>query len=123
MNMNIFIVMNLLFFKHFIVDFILQTPFQYKNKGTYGHPGGLIHAFLHGITTYCILIFSYHEMAAILAFFDMFIHYHVDWAKMNLNKHWNLEPSKNESFWWMLGLDQYLHSLTYIGILYFLSGK
>ncbi len=29
---------------HFLVDFVLQTPFQYRNKGTYGHAGGLLHA-------------------------------------------------------------------------------
>lgn len=34
-----------LFTKHFIVDFPLQAfPYQYQNKGTYGHPGGLLHS-------------------------------------------------------------------------------
>ena len=30
--------------KHALADFYLQTPYQYLNKGTYGHPGGLLHA-------------------------------------------------------------------------------
>ena len=33
--------------KHFLFDFVFQTPYQLKNKGTYGHPGGLLHAGLH----------------------------------------------------------------------------
>jgi len=34
----------LLFTKHFVLDFPLQTKFQWSNKGTYGHPGGLLHS-------------------------------------------------------------------------------
>ena len=30
--------------KHFICDYPLQTAYQLRNKGTYGHPGGIIHA-------------------------------------------------------------------------------
>lgn len=37
-----------LFTKHFIIDFLLQGQYQWKNKGTYGHPGGLLHSALHG---------------------------------------------------------------------------
>jgi kynureninase len=33
-----------LMLKHAVADFYLQTPYQYLNKGTYGHPGGFIHA-------------------------------------------------------------------------------
>ena len=30
--------------KHMVADFYLQTPYQYLNKGTYGHPGGFLHS-------------------------------------------------------------------------------
>ncbi len=36
-----------LMFKHMVADFYLQTPYQYLNKGTYGHPGGFLHAGIH----------------------------------------------------------------------------
>ena len=36
-----------LLLKHMVADFFLQTPFQYLNKGTYGHPGGLLHSGIH----------------------------------------------------------------------------
>ena len=45
---------------------------------------------------------------------DFAIHYHVDWAKMNLNAKLGWGPTTHEQFWWLLGLDQFLHALTYI---------
>jgi hypothetical protein len=47
----------------------------------------------------------------------MFIHYHIDWAKMNLNARMGWSANTHEQFWWLLGLDQYLHALTYIGLI------
>ena len=103
-----------LFTKHFIVDFPLQLEYQWRNKGTYGHPGGLIHAGLHGIGTYFCFFWLSVELGLILAVFDMIVHYHIDWAKMKLNARYNWRPESSEKFWWLLGLDQYLHALTYI---------
>lgn len=113
---EILLILTLLFTKHFIIDFPLQTKFQWSNKGTYGHPGGLLHSALHGIGTYlCLFLFA--PLAAIyLAVLDCVIHYHIDWAKMNLNKKLGYGPNTHEQFWWLLGLDQFLHALTYIGI-------
>ena len=33
--------------KHFVCDFVLQTQFQIRNKGTYGHFAGFAHAGTH----------------------------------------------------------------------------
>ena len=113
MNDSLILIL-LLFSKHFLIDFPLQTKFQYSNKGTYGHPGGILHASLHGIGTY-ICIFWFAPVAAIyLALADMFVHYHIDWAKMNLNSKLGWSPTTHEQFWWLLGLDQYLHAVTYV---------
>jgi hypothetical protein len=35
---------------------------------------------------------------------------------MNLNKKLGWGPTTHEQFWWLLGLDQLLHALTYITI-------
>lgn len=106
-----------LFVKHFIVDFPLQGPFQYKNKGTYGHPGGLLHAGLHGLATTGLLIwmftFGSWPLAFAIGFFDFVVHYHIDWAKMSINKKMGWGPLTHEQFWWLLGADQLLHALTY----------
>lgn len=110
------LILTLLVAKHFIVDFPLQPKYQWSNKGTYGHPGGILHAGLHGLGTWlCLLPFS--TIALPLAFADMLIHYHIDWAKMNINKHYGWGANTHEQFWWLLGLDQFLHYLTYIGII------
>lgn len=107
--------------KHFICDFPLQKSYQYLNKGTYGHPGGILHAFIQLIGTFLVLItFFSPQVSLIYAFIDGLIHYHVDWAKMNLNKKMNWKPDNSERFWELLGFDQFVHYSTYLGIIYFL---
>lgn len=104
-----------LFTKHFAVDFPLQTPYQLMNKGIYGHPGGILHAGLHGWLTYIVLLFfTTWPMAVILGLADMFIHYHIDWAKVKINKKMAWKADQHPQFWTLLGFDQYLHALTYI---------
>ncbi len=115
------ILITLLFTKHFIVDFPLQCKYQWSNKGTYGHPGGLVHSGLHGVATYFCLAWFAPLAAVYLAVADMVIHYHIDWAKMNLNSKLGWGPNTHEQFWWLLGLDQYLHALTYIGIVFMVT--
>jgi hypothetical protein len=103
--------------KHFVVDFLLQFKYQWSNKGTYGHPGGLLHAGLHGIgTALCLLMFSWEDIL-FLALMDAVFHYHIDWAKMNLNARMGWTATTSEYFWWLLGLDQLLHMLTYLAII------
>jgi len=114
--------MLLLQVKHFVIDFLLQTKYQWSNKETYGHSGGLIHALLHGIGTFlCIAIVVLDiPSAIILSFADIVIHYHIDWAKMNINKKMTWGSTTHEQFWWLLGLDQLLHQVTYIGMICYL---
>lgn len=103
-----------LLIKHFAVDFPLQTKFQWSNKGTYGHLGGVLHASLHGLGTYLVLCWYAPVVGIYLAVMDALIHYHVDWAKMNINKRMQWGPATHEQFWWLLGADQFLHMLTYV---------
>lgn len=99
------------FIKHFVCDFPLQQAYQYKNKGTYGHPGGILHAAIHGAGTLAVCLGF--GLPFWLALADAVIHYHIDWAKMRLNARWGLKPENSEYFWWLLGLDQFFHYLTY----------
>ena len=113
----------LLEIKHFVCDFVLQTAYLYRNKGIYGHPAGFIHAGLHAAGSLpAILIVSHAPLlvAAILAV-EFLIHYHVDWLKLYLDKHYRL--GINQSAYWMIfGADQLIHQLTYIAILAALAG-
>lgn len=109
-----------LFTKHFICDFLLQGPFQYLNKGTYGHPGGVFHSAIQAAGTilsfFLVLGFTLPAYIAPIAAVEYLVHYHIDWAKMNINAHFGLKPDNSEKFWYLLGFDQYLHYLTYVGI-------
>jgi hypothetical protein len=99
----------------------MQTPYQWQNKGTYGHLGGVLHAGLHASATFLILLlFTDAEVAFWLAMFDGVVHYHIDWAKMNINRIKGWKPDTHAEFWTLLGFDQFLHSITYIAIFYIL---
>lgn len=95
--------------KHFICDFILQRPFQYLNKGKYLHLGGVLHAGIHGLGTLILVGLDLYWFALL----DLFLHYHIDYFKIQINKKYNLKPYNSEYYWWLLGLDQLLHQLTY----------
>jgi len=80
--MNELALLSALMLKHLICDFPLQTPYQFMNKGIYGHPGGLLHVCIHAVGTLLALsFFTSVWMALGLALLDAFIHYHIDWAK------------------------------------------
>ena len=104
--------------KHFLCDFVLQTAYLYRNKGIYGHRAGFIHAGLHALGSLPAILLLSHEPArigAILAV-EFLIHYHVDWLKLYIDKHFRL--GINQSLYWaVFGADQLLHQLTYLGIL------
>jgi len=109
--------------KHFVVDFLMQGPYQFLNKGTYGHPGGILHSGLHAATTFLIFVMLWGAgigsipLAALLAVVEFLIHYHIDWAKVQINKRYQWKPDTSKEFWFLLGLDQLLHQLTYIGLI------
>jgi hypothetical protein len=110
------ILITLLFTKHFIVDFPLQGPYQWMNKGTYGHPGGILHAAIHGLATAICFYWWAPLSCLILGMIDAFLHYHIDWSKMNINTKYGWKSNEHSQFWWLLGADQFAHALTYIGL-------
>jgi hypothetical protein len=108
-----------LLLKHMVADFFLQTPFQYLNKGTYGHPGGLLHSGIHVALTplvYLVIAPASLLLALGLALGEFAIHYHVDWAKEQFMHRYGLGP-QTPGFWHALGVDQFLHGLTYLAII------
>ncbi len=105
--------------KHFVCDFPLQWKYQYANKGAYGHPGGTLHAGIHTVASYAVLAFFVPlDAAFVAALVEGAIHYHIDWAKMRLNAHFEWGPLTHERFWWLLGFDQLLHQLTYVAMIW-----
>jgi hypothetical protein len=107
----------ILLIKHLGVDFFLQTAYQYKNKGIYGHPGGILHAGLHAFGTSFLFLYVYPgaALAAQILVGEFIVHYHIDWTKEQVVKRMRL-TTEDAAFWWALGVDQFLHGATYIVI-------
>lgn len=108
--------------KHFLFDFVFQSDWQVRNKGHYGHPGGLVHAAMHAagtlaVMTLATLLGSISLLAALsLAAADFILHYHIDWIKAQLSRRLSLTPDRHE-FWIAMGADQAAHQLTYLGLM------
>jgi len=103
--------------KHVIFDFFFQTSYQWKNKGIYGHPGGLLHAGLHAMGTCAVFLVltSSAALATAIVVGEFLVHYHIDWAKERVGRRmkWGFEQN---GYWRAMGVDQWLHQLTYLGI-------
>lgn len=112
--MTTWLVLVLLFVKHFLADFCWQTDKMLKDKGHLLRLGGLQHAGLHGALTYVILMhFLGIQACVMLAVADAFVHYHIDWIKVRVSV--RLTTADN-AYWIWFGLDQLLHALTYLMI-------
>jgi hypothetical protein len=123
--------------KHWCCDWLLQTPFQYLNKGKYGHPGGLLHvviAMLGSLYVITLLdgdkpvpwVRDYHHPASVLmrlmitlVAIEGLIHYHCDWAKENICRWAGWHANNSEWYWRLIGLTQGINQITYIGMAYF----
>jgi hypothetical protein len=49
--MNVLTILIYLQLKHFIVDFLYQPEYEWRNKGTFGHFGGIRHSLKHAATS------------------------------------------------------------------------
>lgn len=103
--------------KHFIGDYLWQTDWMLANKGRYGHPGGVVHAGVHGALSAPILIWAGVPIGLVLmlALAEAAVHYHIDWAKACAVRLRDLDAGQT-AFWRFLGADQGAHQLTYIAL-------
>jgi Protein of unknown function (DUF3307) len=108
----------LLQIKHLIVDWCWQPEYEWKNKGTYLHFGGIRHALKNAIGTGLCFILVSNPVVMLLVFgIDFLVHYHVDWTKCWCIKRtgWT---ANNPEFWWLTGADQFLHQIGYLGLIW-----
>lgn len=102
--------------KHWYVDFVNQSNVEVASKGIYGDGPGINHSAKQAIGTLLAIVLvvgtPYIAYAAVLAFVDFVLHYHIDWVKMNYGD----RDIRTPAFWNHLGLDQMAHQLTYIFI-------
>jgi hypothetical protein len=107
-----FILLALLFVKHWYIDFVNQSQEEVDGKGIYGNRAGLRHSFKHGFATFLIfLLFILDPVDAIvIGLIDFVAHYHIDYIKM----HYGNRDIKTPAFWAQLGLDQLAHYFCYL---------
>lgn len=109
--------LGLLQVKHLLCDFFLQTPRQIAMKGHYGHPAGMGHAALHALATLPIFLVLPASVPVAMAIIisEGVLHYHIDWAKAVIGDRYGWTVRDN-AYWRGLGLDQFAHQVTYLGI-------
>ncbi len=115
---NLLLALTLFQAKHLIADFLLQTPYMIRNKGQYGHPGGLAHAGLHGLLSLPALwvLGPGTGWILLLVGIEVVVHYHLDWGKEQLGRRLATAPDQAR-YWHLLGADQFLHQMTYVCLL------
>jgi hypothetical protein len=116
---SIFILLALLFIKHWYIDFVNQSMEEVVGKGIYGNAHGVMHSIKHGVATFLIfwLFLGNWPISIVIGVIDFALHYHIDWAKININKKYNY-TAENPKFWAWLGADQLAHQLTYIFLIW-----
>jgi hypothetical protein len=104
--------------KHFVCDFVAQTGYQVRAKAIYGHPGGLLHAGLHGVASLpaILLLTNAPLLIAAIIVAESVVHYHVDWLKAAITRMRGLSY-EDLLYWIVFGADQFLHQATYLVIL------
>lgn len=125
MVLEIFVLLVLFQAKHFLCDYIWQTPYmlgKFKEKG-WVEPL-LAHVCVHGMATFTIaFIFTggfgtgliYY--CVLLTILDIVIHFAMDRIKASPELLGRFNVQQKE-FWWSLGLDQMVHHLTHYGLIY-----
>mgnify|MGYP001181148228 FL=1 len=119
--MELIIVLTALFSKHILADYFFQRAWMFPDKGVYGAWGGVAHAITHSIlTSFVLMFFTDVFTAQALAVLDGFLHYHIDYIKNNVWKSKKYTASHSE-YWMIHGVDQFLHFLTYVLIVFLIS--
>ena len=118
------IILSWLMIKHCLADYFLQTTWMINDKPNYGKPGGLFHSGEHGVLTWITLSFFINPfLALVYGLLDFALHYHIDWTKSNyIRGNFRFSQSYltqvDPQYWWAMGIDQTLHFLTYVLIVW-----
>lgn len=103
--------------KHFLGDYVFQNAFILSHRRIWGHPGGLLHVLVHAALTLPILLVAgvHGWLLFALVAGEALFHYHVDWLKDSW-MHRTGWTASDKQYWWLNGIDQLLHQLSYLVI-------
>lgn len=101
--------------KHMFADYFLQTKMMLDGRETYIHFGRFLHAGVHAVGSLLVFAVIGAPVAFILPLIlaEWVVHYHIDWLKGRYTAIQKLTPA-DAAFWRAAGVDQALHQLTYV---------
>lgn len=109
--------------KHLLGDFVLQNSYILRHRRIWGHPGGLLHIAIHAALTLPLLLAAGVHGSLFFAILlgEAVFHYHVDWVKDGWleREGWT---AHDKQYWWLMGVDQMLHQLSYLVIVGLITG-
>lgn len=105
--------------KHYLADYFLQPGWMLAGKGDFFQIGGYAHAGLHAVLSLGILLVMGAPIGLAIAISaaEFVIHYVLDYAKVVYSRDVDID-SRPRRFWVLHGIDQLLHQLTYLVIVY-----
>lgn len=116
---TILVLFCLLQIKHMFADYFLQTPRMLADRAVYVHLGRAQHAAIHAVGS----AIAYFLIGAPIGFIiaicaaEWVVHFHIDWGKARHGEASGCGPS-DPGFWRAAGIDQALHQLTYIAMVW-----
>lgn len=108
-----------LLLKHFVADYLLQFAWMIGGKGNFSSPGGYVHAAIHALGSAVVLWLASVPTIILIALIgaEFVIHYLLDYLKVFYSK--DISSTEQPHLFWALnGLDQFLHHLTYVAMVY-----
>jgi len=109
----------LLQLKHMLADFFLQTPMMLADRARYVHVGRALHCLIHALGSVVCFILAGLPLGAIaiIVIGEWLVHFHIDWGKGCWSDMKGHGPT-DAGYWRAFGVDQALHQLTYVGMLW-----
>ncbi|WP_394356569.1 DUF3307 domain-containing protein [Sedimentitalea todarodis] len=109
----------LLQIKHMFADYFMQTPRMLADRAVYVHVGRAQHAAIHaaGSAIAFFLIGAPIGFIVAICAAEWVVHFHIDWGKARHGEASGCGPN-DAGFWRAAGIDQALHQLTYIAMVW-----
>jgi len=105
--------------KHFVADYLLQPGWVLQGKGDLRRIGGYAHAGAHALGSVpAFLAAGLGPIEiALLAVAEFAVHYLTDYTKAGLSGRSRSGPD-TRAYWALHGADQFVHQLTYAGLIF-----
>lgn len=118
---TIFILFIVYQLKHFLADYLFQYNYMLKKiRPDWDFVAPLaLHCSVHAVFTLAVCL-VYRSELWWLALLDFFVHFATDRFRSGPKYLGRFNDINKSIFWWILGLDQMVHHLTHLLIIWFL---